>query len=106
MQASTAMKAMKDNAVRRPAVKAMKATPASEAKKKPKVKKEVKTEVKPIPHFTTRAQARCPKKGDGPDDYKGGRIYTSIPAVSLPFHPPARQLQHRSAGPLDDEHQA
>ena len=50
-------------------------------KKEKKVKKETDPASKKstIPHFKTRAQARCPKKGDGPVDYKGGRIYTSTP---------------------------
>ena len=64
------------------AVAPMKSVKAKLAIKKEKgVKKETTPPPKktPIPHFKNRAEARCPKKGDGPIDYKGGRIYTSTP---------------------------
>ena len=61
--------------------------PMKSVKAKPAIKKEkgVKKDTTPppkkttIPHFKNRAEARCPKKGEGPIDYKGGRIYTSTP---------------------------
>ena len=45
------------------------------------IKKEPKAKAtKPgteIPHYMSRKDAKCPKVGDGPVDYKQGRIYTS-----------------------------
>ena len=46
------------------------------------VKKEQKaalaaTAAKVIPHYKTRKEVKLPKVGDGPFDYKQGRIYTS-----------------------------
>jgi len=45
------------------------------------IKKEPKAKAtKPAtenPHYMSRKDAKCPKVGDGPVDYKQGRIYTS-----------------------------
>ena len=78
------MKAPKAKAMKAPKAKAKK---APKAKAKAAVKKEVKTDVqaagvaasakKWIPHYRSRADAKMPKVGDGPIDYKHGRIYTS-----------------------------
>ena len=45
-------------------------------KKKTKVKA-TKPDATEIPNYTSRKDAKCPKVGDGPVDYKQGRIYTS-----------------------------
>ena len=37
----------------------------------------VATAAKVIPHYNTRKEVKLPKVGDGPFDYKQGRIYTS-----------------------------
>ena len=60
-------------------MKSMKAKTAIKKEKKVKKETDPASKKNTIPHFKTRAQARCPKKGDGPIDYKGGRIYTSTP---------------------------
>ena len=45
-------------------------------KKEPKAKG-TKPDATEIPHYMSREDAKCPKVGDGPVDYKQGRIYTS-----------------------------
>ena len=46
------------------------------SKKEPKAKA-TKPDATEIPHYMSRKEAKCPKVGDGPVDYKQGRIYTS-----------------------------
>ena len=50
------------------AMKAMKTMKAMKSEKK----------TSEIPMYTVSGKAPCPKVGDGPVDYKGGRIYTSL----------------------------
>ena len=45
-------------------------------KKEPKAKA-TNPDATEVPHYMSRKDAKCPKVGDGPVDYKQGRIYTS-----------------------------
>ena len=45
---------------------------------KPETKaKATKPAATEIPYYKSRKEAKCPRVGDGPIDYRGGRIYTS-----------------------------
>ena len=82
------MKAMKAMKAAKGAVGAMKVAMKGPEKKamKKMAMKVIKTETKAkatkpdateIPHYMSRKEAKLPKVGDGPVDYKHGRIYTS-----------------------------
>ena len=81
-----AMKAMKAMKAAKGAVGAMKVAMKGTKKVAGKVAmKVIKKEptakatkpVTEVPHYMSRKDAKCPKVGDGPVDYKQGRIYTS-----------------------------
>ena len=63
-----AMKGSKKKAMKKMAMKVIKTETKAKA---------TKPDATEIPHYMSRKEAKCPKVGDGPVDYKHGRIYTS-----------------------------